>query len=377
MCNKKNVLHIIESSETGGAETVFLDLVTRLDAKEYNNIAGLFYEGWLSRKLAEKNVEPAVFSTRGSFDIALLLKLATFVRRNDIHLIHSHLFGANVYSSCAGKISNVPVISTFHGTMDVNPDNKLTKCKFWLVNKLSSVVVYVSKNLKNYYLDMKLGSSSKSLVIYNGIDLDQYSKKSAFSKHDIRTELSLSKDDVLVGAVGDLRKPKGYEDLLHAALILKSRYGKVKFVIAGSLTDEIVNYQERIRNNGLAKTVFFLGHRSDIPNILRCLDIFVLPSLSEGFSLSTIEAMAMEVPVIVTRCGGPEEIVTNGKSGIVVAVNSPNEIALAITRILSDDVLAKKFAIQGRKAVEAMFSIDKMIRSYSELYQNVVEGRYI
>ena len=122
-----------------------------------------------------------------------------------------------------------------------------------------------------------------------------------------------------------------------------------------------------------AKNFTFLGFREDVAQVLRDLDIFVLSSTSEGFPLVILEAMAAGKPVVATRCGGPQEIVDNGRTGILVEVADPEALAAAISDLIRQPELARRLVASARSAVETRFSIDVMIRQYENFYENLCE----
>jgi glycosyltransferase involved in cell wall biosynthesis len=125
---------------------------------------------------------------------------------------------------------------------------------------------------------------------------------------------------------------------------------------------------------GLDQVVRFLGFRSDIEKILACLDLFVLPSTTEGFSIATIEAMASGLPVVVTNSGGPREIVTHLKDGLLVEPNCPEGLAEGITRCLTDHELRRSMGAKARNTVEEEFSMKRMLEKYEDLYARTIGG---
>jgi glycosyltransferase involved in cell wall biosynthesis len=129
---------------------------------------------------------------------------------------------------------------------------------------------------------------------------------------------------------------------------------------------------EDIYKLNLQDNVIFLGEFTSIPLLLSLADVYVLPSLSEGFSLTTIEAMAMEKPVVVTDCGGPSEMVINGENGLIVPVEDPEKMSEAIMEILADKSLQEILGLTGRKRAKAFFGMDKFIKEHEKLYQSLV-----
>jgi len=370
---KKNILFIIESSETGGAESVFAELVQRIDRERFVPHVALLYDGWLFDRLRTDGIVPQIISAgRGGFDIRLLLGIYATIRKLNIDLIHSHLFTTNIYSSVCGAITNNPVISTFHGTMDVDSMDSLKRIKWLAVNRCSASIVFVSKYLKNYFVSHKLARELKSKVIHNGIDLERF--RNGPTMIEARNELGLPANSFVVGCVGDLRPAKDYQSALRAMHILKGKIPGLKLVIAGTKTDLLNDLVALAESLGIEENVHFLGYRSAIERVFPAFDIYLSSSISEGFSLTVVEAMAAGLPVVATCSGGPEEIISNGQNGLLVEVNVPDKIAAAIENIYSESAFGNAIAMAGRQHAEIHFSIQSMVRHYEELYMTMVQS---
>lgn len=367
---KKNILFIIESSETGGAEGVFAELVERIDRDHYVPHVALLYDGWLLDKLVAAGVTPHLIPTRrGRFDYRLLLGISKVIKRHRIDLVHSHLFTTNVYASVSGVFSRVPVISTFHGTMDVAEQDSAKTLKWQAINRCSRKIVFVSGYLQNYFVEKRLANPAKSLVVYNGINIDRFTHGPA--KSEARDGLGLSEKSFVIGCVGDLRPAKDYETALKAAQLLKPVINNFKLVIAGTKTDLLPGLESLRDSLGLRSQVDFLGFRSDIENIFPAFDVYLSSSISEGFSLSVVEAMSAGLPVVATCSGGPEEIICNGETGMLAEVGSPEKISAAIELIYRDKTLAESLTMAGSRLVKEKFSVEAMVAGYQDLYQSI------
>ena len=363
---KKNILYTIDTSGSGGAETVFLELIKRLDRQAYSPHVLLKGKGWLYDEVVKLGLRPEIVGMKGSFNLRYLLSMVNTIKRNKIALVHSHLFGSNVYCSLAGMVCRVPVVSTFHGTVDGNLNGRLPGLKFRLINMGSKRIVFVSNYLKEYYWSHTPVSRTKSLTIYNGIDCNRFSVP---KNRELRRDLGYSDDDFLIGSIGNIRPAKGYDVLLKAAAIVTKQFPQCRFVVAGEGHGNLFQDLLELRKNlGLERTVRFLGFRPDVENLLACMDLFVVPSTTEGFSLSTIEAMATGLAVVVTNSGGPSEIVAHLKDGILVDESRPEAIAEAIKLCLSNQQLRISLVSNSRKTIQERYDVRTMIKRYSELY---------
>lgn len=363
------ILHIIDTTGPGGAETVFINLIKGLDAHRFQSIVVIAGAGWVCDELRKIGIEPIVISSKGAFNFSYWGGLVNIIRKNRIDIIQSHLLGANLYSCLAGMFCNVPVISTFHGFVDIESHEKLYALKSKIISLGSQKIVFVSKRLLGYYVNQKRMPLSKSIVIHNGVDISVFKPNRDDS---VRNKLGLESEHMLVGAIGNIRPAKGYEYLLEAARLAIDRMPQIRFVIAGEgaggIYSDLLESRSRL---GLEKHVIFLGFVSETCKLLNNLDLFVLSSVSEGFSISTIEAMACGVPVVVTQSGGPEEIIENGLSGIVVPPRDPRLMADAIIESLESN---GRFTNQaGIERCKELFSIGKMVGDYIEIYNSIRE----
>jgi glycosyltransferase involved in cell wall biosynthesis len=359
------VLHTIDTTGPGGAETVFINLLRGMDGRRFESHAAIAGPGWVHDTLLKSHIVPAFVPSKGRFSLLYLWALVRLVRHHGIDIIHSHLLGSNIYCSLAGLICRVPVISTFHGFVDTAEKERLLKLKIQSVNLGSRAIVFVSERLREHYVSRLGISSKKSITIYNGVDTTTF-----FPQKDdrIRKALGLDKEHILIGALGNIRPAKGYEYLLHAARLVHDAHPRCRFLIAGqgsgSLFEKLLEVRKELDLEGL---LFFTGFRSDTAMLLNNLDIFVLPSVSEGFSISTLEAMACAVPVVATRSGGPEEILQDGVNGLMVQPANAQALAAAVSRLVGDDGLCRKLKNNALSTLDIKFSQEVMFRKYDDL----------
>jgi glycosyltransferase involved in cell wall biosynthesis len=190
----------------------------------------------------------------------------------------------------------------------------------------------------------------------------------------LRTELGIASTDPVIGVVGSLYPVKGHHHLLAAVPQVLRVYPQATFLIVGKgdLEDSL---REEVMRRGLERAVRFLGYREDVPNLLSIMDIFVLPSLSEGLSLALLEAMAAGKPVVATNVGGNPELVRDGVTGFSVPPQDPDAIAGGILSLLGDERRRKIFGDNGRQRVKQYFSLEAMADNYQKLYETCLENQ--
>lgn len=368
---KRHILYLIESSETGGAENIFSQLVNGIDKQRYTPHVALLYHGPLYDRLVADGLSPVLIDTRaGALDFRLLLGIFRLVRRLDIQLVHSHLFTTNVYASAVRFLTGVPVISTFHGVVDVSPDDSCRKVKWLVINRFSSSVVFVSEGLQREFVRAHLASSQKSRVIYNGVDFSKF--QALLPRGEARRRLGIEDAAYVIGCVGDLRPAKGYRYALQSISIITEKIPEAVLIIAGTKTElyqELLALCDELK---IQRYVRFLGYRDDVADVFAALDVYLSCSLSEGFSLTVVEAMAAGVPVIATRSGGPEEIVLDGTTGVLVDVAEPAQMAGAILSYRNDPAFGRCVAAAAKRDAGKRFSLQGMIHSYQELYDSIL-----
>lgn len=362
------VLHTIDTTGPGGAETVFVNLVKNLDRKRFESVAVIHGNGWVSEILRQHGVKPLFIKSSGGFNFKLLGNLVRIIRRKKIDVIQAHLFGSNLYCSMAGLICRVPVISTIHGFVDASTEDGLILLKRTLINIGSSKIVFVSDRLRNFYLSHFGFSTQKTTTIYNGVDTSNFLPKKDVS---IRKRLGIETDHFVIGAVGNVRPAKGYDIFLKAAHLVIKNYPKCRFILAGQgsgrLFEGLLKLRKRLH---MEKTFHFIGFQENAAKVLNNMDIFVLPSTSEGFSISTIEAMSCGIPVVVTRSGGPEEIVQNNITGIFAHPMDADDLANKLLFLIKDEKLRKDLAIRAQRMVAERFSSFELIKKYETLYED-------
>lgn len=367
----RTILHLIDTVETGGAETMYLKIIDRLDPKRWRSIAAVPERGWLYDRLEEHGIEPVLVpSDGGSFDWRYLLRLVRMIRKERVDLIQTHLLTTSVYGSVAARCFGTPLVATFHGMVDVDPDDRRRGMKLRLLNRPKNNLVFVSEALRQWYLGMVKVNGARTHVVHNGIDITRFCPAPG---KEVRDELGIPDGAFLIGIVGDVRPPKAYDVLLEAAAKLVAISSDYRFVVAGEASGEL--FTDLLRRRAelkLEENVTFLGFRRDVARLMNAFDAYLITSSSEGFSLSTVEAMASGLAVIATRCGGPEEIIEDGTTGILVPVGSADTIADRIDWLRLNATERRRLATAGRTSAERHFSLDTMVKRYETLYEEAI-----
>jgi glycosyltransferase involved in cell wall biosynthesis len=365
--SRYTILHTIETAGPGGAENVLLSLVSNLDATRFHSLVVLPEGRWLPKKLRERGISTVTADSKGWYDLSLLRTLARLVRRERVNLIHSHLPDQNFYSCLVGRLTNCKTIVTYHGSPNI-PTNGGTRraVKAWVVRHSADAVVVVSDYLKGLFAGAGF-PADRITRIYNGVNICQFDSSGAGR---LRADLGCPPGAKLVGMVANLRRSKGYEYFIRAARKVSETLPQTRFVAVGEIETGMASRMTALKEElGLQDRFLFLGFREDIAAVLSDLDVFVLSSVSEGLSIATLEAMAAGKPVVVTRSGGPQEIVEDGRTGFLVPPADPAALAARICELLDNPNLAATLGRNARQEVENKFSLAGMIGEYERLYE--------
>lgn len=362
------VLHLIDTGGPGGAETIFRDLVAGLDGERWRSVAVVPVVDWLHGALVRAGVSPMVLASRRTADVPYLARLRAVVRRHDVRLIHAHLLASSVYGSLLARAMRLPVVCTFHGMPDFPERGRLMGVKLRIIQRRRNRIVFVSRTLRDTVLARHAIDESHCRVIHNGIPLQEPAVDGTE-----RAVLGAGEGAFLALAVGNMRPTKDYATLLRAAALVRDAGVPLRLAILGEGEGRLRESLEAERTRlGLDDIVFFAGFRSDAARFLAAADVYVSSSTTEGFSLSTVEALWLERPVVVTRSGGPEEIVRDGETGRLVAVGDPEALSRALIEVWEYRARARERAEQGRRDVRARFSLETMIGRYEALYDELL-----
>ena len=361
------ILHTIETGGPGGAETVFLELASNLDSSRFRSLALLPGGPWLPQQLQDRKVPTVIARSKVWYDLRLPRALRQLIRKEKIDLIHSHLPDQNFYSCLVGHWTACKVVVTYHGAPGLTASAGIRGAiKSWVVRQNATAIVVVSDYLKGMLANAGF-PAEKMTRIYNGVNMKMFAPGVGGR---LRKELGFADNTKLVGMVANLRQSKGYEHFIQAARQVADAVPEARFLAVGEKDEGIAKHLESlVQRLNLADRFFFLGFRADVAEILHGLDVFVLSSVSEGLSIATIEAMAAGKPVVVTRSGGPQEIVEDGRTGILVPPADPQALAVKICDLLGNPELAATLSQNARADVQDKFSLMKMVSEYEALYE--------
>jgi glycosyltransferase involved in cell wall biosynthesis len=292
--------------------------------------------------------------------------MARMLRRRRPAVFHAHMSSpvAAKYALAAAVLARVPAVL---GTVQVGEFEPPDRSTYWQLRALAHGVdryLAVSRDIAEELVGRLDWPAKRIEVVYNAVDLGRFE---APAPPGMREELGGGEGRPLVLTPARLDEQKGHRVLLEAV----ARVPGATFVLAGD-GPERPRLEELAERLGVAGRVHFLGHRSDVPQLLAACDVFALPSLYEGSSLAVLEAMAAEIPVVSSAVGGTDELIEDGRSGLLVPPGDSAALAAALKRLLGDPELRQTFAARARERVERDLSRQRMARRVTEVYEELL-----
>lgn len=368
------VLHLIDSAGMYGAERVILTLLGEMKRSAFPGILGCIREKDTDMpEIAEEALAAGIpvefFTMSRGISIQGLRQISRFARRNNIPVVHCHGYKPNIYMSLLPR-KGVRVLSTVHGWAKQTAGLK-GKIYEWLdaisLQRMDRVVA-VSQAVANDLRDRGIKGDTVE-IIYNGIQLPDAPE---YNGSEIRQQFGLTEKMFVIGAVGRLVPVKGHKYLIKAMATVVKEIPDCKLLIAGEgpLRDELISC---IKEHGLDAYVSLVGFQKPIARFLSMLDLFVMPSLSEGLPFALLEAIVAETPVVASRCGGIPEVITSDKQGGLVLPGDSVALAYAILELWCNADLRKATAKKAMEQAVCNFTSKVMGESYLCAYQKLVE----
>jgi glycosyltransferase involved in cell wall biosynthesis len=359
------ILHVIDTTGPGGAETIFVQLAEKTAVEGHRSIAVIRGKGWVYDELSRRKIDTQVVDCKGSFNLLYLFRLVRLIRHEKVDVIQSHLLGSNVYCSLAGFITGSRVVSTFHGMVDISPSERFRAIKLIALRLGSFRIVTVTKGIESLVKRLPILKKGSIETIYNGINIAEYEKINASG---FREFLGVAEDDFLVGSLGNIRKPKNYPLAIETIKELHNRGLKVHYAIAGQGNDEQMEpLTELVSYHGLKPYVHFIGFTRKTQEFLSSLDVFLMTSSSEGHPLALTQAMANGLPIVTTR-SGVQEIVVDKKEALISELHSAASLADLLEVLAGSDRNQSLIGIDAKQKAMELYSLDAMYDSYFKLY---------
>lgn len=306
-----------------------------------------------------------IFPCNGRLDLKTIFLLRRFLKEKGISIIHTHGYKSNLYALMASLGKDISLITTCHNWLGDDPKMRFYAGldKFFL-NRFDKVIA-VSEILRQETLNHNV-APRKVLTINNGINIERF--KNQKKTDSIRKEFGIDKSYKVIGTVGRLSEEKGFIQLLNVAQKVFNKYPKTVFLIIGDGP-----LRKELQREYYSPSIIFTGIRNDVPDLYRCMDIFVLPSLAEGLPMALLEAMASKLPVVATRVGAVPTVIVDKETGLLIEPGNEESIKVSLLHLLENSTLAKSMGQNGYNYVKQHFSSENMARDYLNIYRELIE----
>ena len=371
------VAHIVYSFRTGGMENGVVNILNRMPPERYRHaIVCLTQADDFADRFTVPGVRILSLYKRPGHEPGIYWRLRKTLRELRPAIVHTRNLAALEMQAVTLWLPRVRRIHGEHGRDIYDLDGSNWKYRLLRrgLNPLIHRYITVSRDLQQWLIN-DIGITERRVVqIYNGVDQQRFMPRSA-SRPALAPTGFLPDKGIVVGTVGRLAEVKDQKTLLRAVHLLLNRQpelrDRVRLVLIGD-GPLFAELQRLTAELGIDDLVWMPGDRSDIPELLRLLDIFVLPSLAEGISNTVLEAMATGLPVIATRTGGNPELVEDGRNGYLVPVADPAALADTLAKMITDTSATRHMGAEGRRFVDETFNWDRTVQQYLSIYDEVL-----
>ena len=362
--HKIKILHLITSLEVGGAQHGLLLGLPRFNPEKYEHIVcSLMDRMQMAEQFRQSGIEVHSLRVNKRTDLSGALRLHSLIKQLRVDILHTYLLHSNIIGRIIGRLVGVPAIIGSERT--IGQAGRWGRTLTKLTNPLTDAVE-VNSQAGADSIEQNLGVPKEKIeLVRSGLDLNIYSTTSA--RQEMRSNLNLKKDQHLVIYIGRLRPVKGVEYGLRAFAIASSIYPNTHMALAGD-GEQRGYLQKLVGELDLRHRVTFLGVRKDLPNLLAASDSVLMPSLTEGFPRTAIEAMAAGKPVIATNVGGTSEAIINDKTGILVPPQDVNAMAKALEKLIADINLQARLGKTGIRRAQENYPIENYVKQLDGLY---------
>lgn len=366
------VMHLRASNFVGGPEKQILEHFARLDPTQFRPVLGTFVEQGsldpLGDEARKRGFNTVQFPSLSPLNSGTILHVARMLRQNNIAILCTHGYKPNILGFFAAKLCGVPTVAISRGWTWESPKIRFYEALDRRFLRYVSHVVAVSEGQQEKILACGVPQQRVS-AIHNAINLDDCPTATSIN---IRQELGLPDDAMIVASAGRLSPEKNYGAMIKTASEVAAHNSSVYFVIFGEgfLRAEL---EEQIKSAGLDKRFLLPGFRNDLQSVLHDIDIFMLPSLTEGLPNVVLEAFAARKPVVATRVGGTPEVVQEGISGFLTRPDETGLMAKHVLALAVDSQLRRMLGNAGYEYVREEFGFEKQTKLYEELYVKVAK----
>lgn len=361
-----SVLHLSTAQTWRGGEQQLYYLFHELNKLGLNQHLFAVEHGAIAERIDSEGFPVISFKKSFSLNPFLASKLAQTVRRLDVDILHVHDSHAHSIAVLASSFFGLKQAIVLHRRVDFQP--KKQALKLWKYNHSAiAKIICISQKIASG-LSPLIRDENKLLTIHSCVNPERFARS---EKGKLRDELGLGADIPIVANIAALTPEKDYPTWLKAAALINQQRPDIHFVALGSGDSGLKELMRLSNQLNISSKVHFLGHRSDLPDLMSDIDLLMFSSKKEGLGTSILDAFCCNIPVVATKTGGIPELVIHEQTGFLTTVGNSRELASLSLKILNDPGLQKKITFNAKQHLQS-FTCSHMARQVREVYDNVL-----
>lgn len=369
MDSKVKILHVTFDMTIGGAQQVIRQLIENMDAEQFESEVVCIDNqlGGIGKILVQQGVKIHLLQRKAGLDLNLILELRKLIKKSRVNILHCHQYTPYFYGLLASIMSGAKVVFTEHGRF--YPDYGTWKRK--LLNRVFSLftakITSISEATKKALVVHENFRPEKIQVLYNGI-LDK--SDIIVDKAELKKQFSIPGDAFLFGTISRLQPIKNQSLMIRAFKQIHAEQADTHLLIVGD--GEIRSELESLVDTlGISTHVTFAGFQEDPYKFHSIIDVFLLPSFSEGTSMTLLEALSFSTPCVVTNVGGNPEIILDNECGLVVPSDDLVSLVDTLRKVMKTPGLMSSLQINARDRYLSHFTVDNMVNQFISIYRSV------
>jgi glycosyltransferase involved in cell wall biosynthesis len=368
------ILYSCLSKSWGGMEMITLTFIKELLKRNISVELLCLKESRIHIEACTSGIITHPVKASGYFHPFTVMRVAYLLRKGKFNLVHTQASKDLWILVPSLKLikSNIPLFLTKQVGSFIIKKDLLHKFLYNRVTKAFAISRVIKKNL----IETTPLDESKIELVFNGIDTEKFNPQKA-NREKVRQEFSIKDNEILIGMLARFSPGKGHEEFLKAAKKLSDKYNNLKFMIVGEASrgeDEYANSIKKLSEENGLKNIIFTGYRSDTPDVLAAMDIFVFPSHAEAFGIALAEAHSMALPSVCSNTDGILDIAVDGETALLFETKNPDDLANKLGVLIEDSQLRNQLGLNARKRAVELFDLNVIMNQTIGLYKKSLKG---